>query len=61
MLAVGSKKVEPTFYRLAIIEVGIPYGCSRSLNGIEKLVGTNDLFGMSLISEGVWGGPLGPT
>lgn len=53
MLAAGSEKVEPIFCRLAITEVGIPNGCSRPLNGIEKPGGTNDLFGMSLIGEEV--------
>lgn len=40
MLTTGSDKVEPALCKLAITEVGIPYGCSRPPNGIEKPGGT---------------------
>lgn len=52
MLTTGSKKVEPALCKLVITEVGIPYGCSRLPNGIEKPGGAKGLFGISLIGGG---------
>ena len=44
MLTTSSEKVEAMLCKLASIEVGIPYDCSRPPNGIEKPGGIEGRF-----------------